>query len=442
MRLQENSVNNKSVAVCNRTEMAAKSPTLSLKSREIIGVDQFSQRREVFDKHDTVFLPLPSPTNLAPSYREVEPIVTSNHGKTTTNFKRNAPGYSSMRESRTDDSEVFEFRTRKYSDNFTSELNQSDDVDYRRSMTDRTRRLSKLRRDFLTSNLHEPTNESPFARVGVRASMPVRSGSINYKIESPNLFKFPFAEPYATPPPVRKVVVDLGPTEVDNGKENKDQATFRTKIVSLPDTEALKKHDHQKMFEELVKRYSPQRKPVDWKIPPTRPRIVDSVPKLTTPSMASVDSSDSKKNLEDKITKPEDEDVFNNETETETETSLVVEEKAEDEPKDIMRNGPDTVITEAEEKLSNHKERDSKVSLTELAEKNDEVPELSIFTRQLSRESAKRPPIDKIIDLTIPDLLEKMTVEGDDLELKKDLKKVKRKRSFLDKLLGRNKKEK
>lgn len=68
------------------------------------------------------------------------------------------------------------------------------------------------------------------------------------------------------------------------------------------------------------------------------------------------------------------------------------------------------------------------------------VPELSNLKRQLSRESAKRPPKDVIVDLTIPALIDKMTKEGEKNEHQKtNGKKVKRKRSFLDKLLGRKK---
>ncbi|CAK1545665.1 unnamed protein product [Leptosia nina] len=401
--------------------MSAKSPTVSVKSREIIGGDQFSQRREVFEKHDTVFLPLPSPTSPVTSYREVEPIITSNHGKTTSNFKRNTGGYSSMRESRSDERQ-YEFRARKYSDNFTSELNQSDDVDYRYSTVERTRRLSKMRRDFLNSNLHEPS-ESPFARSGVRASMPNTVNVTRYKIESPKIHKFPFAEPYTTPTPVRRIIINLGPDEESEEKENQSPES-RRKHQSLPYDSGSPKTDRQKLFEELVKRYSPQRKPVDWTLPPTRPKVVGSVPKSTSSVPESVDNTN------------ENDDVF--------ETKKSVEEPKEPENHvtqeikphiEIIHNGPDLQTDKQDEE----KKEESKSSLTE-SEENDYVPELSTMKRQLSRESAKRPPKDTIVDLTIPDLIDKMTKEGENIEHHKtNGKKVKRKRSFLDKLLGRKK---
>lgn len=414
--------------------MAAKSPTMSVKSREMIGVDQFSQRREVFGKHDTVFLPPASPT----CYREVEPIVTSNHGKTTANFKRNTPGYSSMRESRTDE-RIFEFRPRKYSDNFTSELNQSD-VEYRHTMTERTRRLSKLRRDFMTSNLHEPGSTSPFNRSGTRASMPANSSPLKYKIESPNLYKFPFAEPYSTPTPVRRVIVDLGPAEVDGGgKENQDPE--RVRHQSLSSAETSNKVDQQKLFEELVKRYSPQRKPIDWQLPPTKPRVIASVPKSNSSAADSIDSGD-KKIHDEKGDKPGDDDVFEKKENGDVAQTVIsensVEKSSEDtkkKPEEVAQNGPESLSAEA---IAN--ESESKTSQTELDEKQDEVPELSKIQRQLSRESAKRPPLETIVDLSIPALIQKMTAEGDDLENStKKQTKVKRKRSFLDKLLGRKK---
>ncbi|CAG4955296.1 unnamed protein product [Parnassius apollo] len=428
--------------------MTAKSPTASVRSREIIGVEQFSQRREVFDKHDTVFLPLPSPTSPTPVYKEVDPIVTSNHGKTTTNFKRNTSGYSSMRETRSEERNQFEFRPRKYSDNFTSELNQSDDVDYRYSMTERTRRLSKLRRDFLNSNLHEPNGSPQFTRTGVRASMPTKSTSVTrYKIESPNLFKFPFAEPYSTPTPARRVFVDLGSPEID-GKENQDPAS-KQRHQSLPNNEVSSKIDHQKLYEELIKRYSPQRKPVDWSIPPTRPKVVASVPKSISSTTESVDSVDKKNNSS------ENDDVFENKEnqhhssfssgEIKENPDLIQNSKIE-----IVQNGPE-IISEDNPKEGNgicndlnikdqpQNENESKTSLTELEEKNDRVPELSTIQRQLSRET-KRHPHEAVTDLTIPALIEKMTAEGDTKENNQSKgKKVKRKRSFLDKLLGRNK---
>ncbi|XP_075984326.1 uncharacterized protein LOC142981994 [Anticarsia gemmatalis] len=414
--------------------MAAKSPTMSVKSREMIGVDQFSQRREVFDKHDTVFLPPASPTNVVPAYKEVEPIITSNHGKTTSNFKRNTPGYSSMRESRNDERE-FDFRPRKYSDNFTSELNQSDDVEYRHTMTERTRRLSKLRRDFMTSNLHEPGTTSPFHRSGTRASMPANSTPLKYKIESPNLYKFPFAEPYTTPTPVRRVIVNLDSSELDGGKENQDPE--RTRHLSLTNNnESPTKVDHQKLFEELLKRYSPQRKPIDWQLPPTKPRVVASVPKSSSSVADSIDSGD-KKLHDDKTDKLGDDDVF--EKDKAQPTPAVQTEKSSDDAEkspegtkaEIVENGTDSLSA------GTSNEGDSKTSQTELAEKQDIVPELSNIQRQLSRESAKKPPLDKVVDLSIPALLQKM--EGEDLENNKKPKKVKRKRSFLDKLLGRKK---
>lgn len=419
--------------------MAAKSPTASVKSREIIGVEQFSQRREVFDKHDTVFLPLASPTTPTPAYREVEPIVTSNHGKTTANFKRNAPAYSSMRETRSEENSRFDFRPRKYSDNFTSELNQSDDVDYRHTMMERTRRLSKLRRDFLNSNLHDPSASPQFTRAGVRASMPTNSASaVKYKIESPNLFKFPFAEPYSTPTPSRRVVVDLGSPEVD-GKENHDPEA-KIRHQSLPNNEVSSKIDHQKLFEELVKRYSPQRKPIDWKIPPTRPRVVASVPKSNSSVAESVDSVD-KKAHDEKFYSSENDDVFENKS-----TDLGKEninEKSEQVQK-IVGNGPGIFIEENGISNDVHhinekkNEKELKTSQTELAEKNDRVPELSTLQHQVSRE--KKQPLETVTDLTIPALIEKMTAEGDNMENNMNKgKKVKRKRSFLDKLLGRNK---
>lgn len=407
--------------------MAAKSPTMSVKSREMIGEEQFSQRREVFGKHDTVFLPPASPTPA--SYREVDPIVTSNHGKTTTNFKRNTPGYSSMRESRTDE-RVFDFRPRKYSDNFTSELNQSDDVEYRHTMTERTRRLSKMRRDFMTSNLHEPGSTSPFNRSGTRASMPANTNTspLKYKIESPNLYKFPFAEPYSTPTPVRRVIVDLGSADEEGGgKENQDPERPRHQSLTQ---EPVSKVDQQKLFEEILKRYSPQRKPVDWQLPPTKPRVVASVPKSNSSVADSTDSGD--KN--DKHEKGDD-DVFekkqNGEVLSEKSVEHPVEVKTE-----VIQNGPESLSTDA----GPAKESDSKTSQSELDEKQDQVPELSTIQRQLSKDSAKKPLENKIVDLSIPALIQKMTAEGDSLEKTSRMqKKVKRKRSFLDKLLGRKK---
>ncbi|KAG7309159.1 hypothetical protein JYU34_005081 [Plutella xylostella] len=368
--------------------MAAKSP---VQRREVIGGEQFEQRREVFGQHDTVFLP-PSPP-VSPVYRAVEPIVTSAHGITTANFKRNGPAHSSMREPRAQP----EFRARKYSDNY-SDLDQSDDGDYRRSMTDRTRRLSKMRRDFLTSNLHDPS-ESPFARKGTRATLP---SSIEFK-----LYKFPFAEPYATPTPVRKVRLELGPSDgvdaADKENDDPEAETTETKHQSLPvasNNNNATKIDHQKLFEELVKRYSPQRKPVDWTLPPTKPRVVGSVPKTRGASI--------------------DERIVNGDKDAET--------------KDML-NGKHAIPAVK----VNDESHDSTISITELAEKNDRVPELSTIQRQMSRED-KRPHVDKSTDLSIPALIDKMTAEGQDLEShKNDKKKVKRKRSFIDKLLGRKK---
>lgn len=410
--------------------MAAKSPTMSVKSREMIGEEQFSQRREVFGKHDTVFLPPASPTPA--SYRDVEPIITSNHGKTTANFKRNTAGYSSMRESRTEE-RVFDFRPRKYSDNFTSELNQSDDVEYRHTMTERTRRLSKLRRDFMTSNLHEPGTTSPFNRSGTRASMPTHTNTspLKYKIESPNLYKFPFAEPYSTPSPVRRVIVDLGsPDEEVSGKENQDPD--RVRHQSLPH-EPPSKVDQQKLFEEILKRYSPQRKPVDWQLPPTKPRVVASVPKSNSSVADSIDSGDKT----DKNEKGDDE-VFEKKQNGEV-PAAVQSENSENTPvevkTEIVQNGPETLS----DATAAAKEGESKTSQTELDEKQDQVPELSTIQRQLSKDAPKKPD-NKIIDLSIPALIQKMTAEGDNLEnTSRTQKKVKRKRSFLDKLLGRKK---
>ncbi|XP_072933472.1 uncharacterized protein [Epargyreus clarus] len=422
--------------------MAAKSPTTSVRSREMIGGDQFSQRREVFDKHDTMFVPLPSPTTVLPVYKDVEPIVTSNHGKTTSNFKRNTAGYSSMRESRNEDRN-YDFRPRKYSDNFTSELNQRDDVEYRHTMTERTRRLSKLRREFLNSNLHEPN--STFTRSGVRASMPTNSTSpIKYKIESPNLYKFPFAEPYTTPTPVRRVIVDLGPADEDNlseGKENKDPEE-KIKYHSLSSEGSPTKVDHHKLFEELVKRYSPQRKTVDWTLPPTmrRPRVVGSVPKSTSSAADSLDTKASKEKLE--IT--DNDEVFEKkEDQKETEKPAEPEVVTEVTPQvEIIQNGPENIKTDEDTGQKDAKTNDSKASLI-AAEAEDHVPELFTIQMQISRESSpasKKPPLETITDLTIPEMIKKMTAEGECLEIQKnDVKKVKRKRSFLDKLLGRNK---
>lgn len=467
--------------------MEAKSPTTSVNSREIIGVDQFTQRREVFGKYETVFLPLLSDTFSMPVYKETEPIVTCNHTMNTFNFKRNAPGYSSMRESREDYN--LEFRPRKYSDNFTSDLDQSGDVDYRHSMTERTRRLSKLRRDFLNSNLHEPTTVSPFARSGVRASMPASSvAAMKYKIETPNLYKFPFAEPYSTPPPLRRIVVDLGPAQVNGEKENQNPETkAKGRHQSLPH-DVSPKIDHQKLFEELVKRYSPQRKPVNWNLPPTRPRVVGSVPKSTPSWTDSVDSGD-KKVFDDTIHKYGDDDVFvkkennmetikdldeevaegkqtsNNEKEKrkdileinrKDDTNKAELEEKNDEVTDlsfILKTGEgnkrpstdkskDLVEEIAESKQTNRQNsiletsKKEDTNKTELQENNDQVPELSTIPKQ----GEDNKPLDKFTDITIPALLEKMTEEAEELENnKKENKKIKRKRSFLDKLLGRKK---
>lgn len=426
--------------------MAAKSPTTSVKSREMIGGDQFSQRREVFEKYDTAFLPLPSPTGVAPAYRDVQPIITTNHGITTANFKRNTPGYSSMRETRSEDRH-HDYRPRKYSDNFTSDLNQSDDVDYRYSMAERNRRLSKLRRDFLKSNLHEP-GEGTFTRSGVRASLPTTNtvSAIKYKIENINIYKFPFAEPYATPTPTRRVVVDLGSPTDEADKENTPTTDRKHQSLSNESPESPKL-DHQKLYEELVKRYSPTRKPVNWTLPPTRPKVVGSVPKPNSSAADSIDSADKKDS-----DAPDNDEVFEkkeqeNEVDVQkpTDDKNVEQNRVEDiKPNiEILQNGPGVSANESEEREGASKANDSKVSLSEL-EENDVVPELSTFKRQLSRESAKKIPVDnKMTDLTIPKLIEKMTEEGDRAQNhKNDGKKVKRKRSFLDKLLGRNKGDK
>lgn len=426
--------------------MAAKSPTTSVKSREMIGGDQFSQRREVFEKYDTAFVPLPSPTGVAPAYRDVQPIITTNHGITTANFKRNTPGYSSMRETRSEDRH-HDYRPRKYSDNFTSDLNQSDDVDYRYSMAERNRRLSKLRRDFLKSNLHEP-GEGTFTRSGVRASLPTTNtvSAIKYKIENINIYKFPFAEPYSTPTPTRRVVVDLGSPTDEADKENTPTTDRKHQSLSNESPESPKL-DHQKLYEELVKRYSPTRKPVNWTLPPTRPKVVGSVPKPNSSAADSIDSADKKDS-----DAPDNDEVFEkkeqeNEVDVQkpTDDKNVEQNRVEDiKPNiEILQNGPGVSANESEEREGASKANDSKVSLSEL-EENDVVPELSTFKRQLSRESAKKIPVDnKMTDLTIPKLIEKMTEEGDRAQNhKNDGKKVKRKRSFLDKLLGRNKGDK
>lgn len=426
--------------------MAAKSPTTSVKSREMIGGDQFSQRREVFEKYDTAFVPLPSPTGVAPAYRDVQPIITTNHGITTANFKRNTPGYSSMRETRSEDRQ-HDYRPRKYSDNFTSDLNQSDDVDYRYSMAERNRRLSKLRRDFLKSNLHEP-GEGTFTRSGVRASLPTTNtvSAIKYKIENINIYKFPFAEPYSTPTPTRRVVVDLGSPTDEGDKEN--TPTTDRKHQSLPnESPESPKLDHQKLYEELVKRYSPTRKPVNWTLPPTRPKVVGSVPKSNSSAADSIDGAD--KN--DSDAHGNDEVFEKKEQENEVDVQKPTDDKNVEQNRvedikpniEILQNGPEVSANECEEREGASKANDSKVSLSEL-EENDVVPELSTFKRQLSRESAKKIPVDnKMTDLTIPKLIEKMTEEGDRAQNhKNDGKKVKRKRSFLDKLLGRNKGDK
>ncbi|XP_045779163.1 uncharacterized protein LOC123876835 [Maniola jurtina] len=420
--------------------MAAKSPTTSVKLREMIGGDQFSQRREVFDKHDSAFVPLPSPPA----------AITTNHGATTSNFKRNTAGYSSMRETRSEDRH-YDFRPRKYSDNFTSELNQSDDVDYRYSMAERNRRLSKLRRDFLKSNLHEP-GEGTLTRSGVRASLPTTNtvSSIKYKIENINIYKFPFAEPYSTPTPTRRVVVDLGsPTDEGANKENSTPSPDKPKHQSLPnESPGSPKFDHQKLYEELVKRYSPTRKPVNWTLPPTRPKVVGSVPKSTSSAADSIDSTDKKyseaSNADtDEVFEKKEHEIKVN-TQSPTTNENVEQNRVEDiKPNiEILHNGPEVSENEYEpdKKENVKKANDSKVSLSEL-EENDVVPELSTFKRQLSRESAKKIPADsKIVDLTIPALLEKMAEESERAQNHKtDGKKVKRKRSFLDKLLGRNK---
>lgn len=384
--------------------MAAKSP---VRTREIIGGDQFSQRREVFDKHNTVFLPA-SPTNLSSSYKEVEPIVTSNHGKTTVNFKRNSPGYSSMRESR-DERDHVEFRQRKYSDNYTSELNKSDDADYRQTMTERTRRLTRMRKEFLTSNLHEVGDISPFTRTAGRSSLPARSGSIKYKTDSPTIYKFPFAEPYSTPTPVRKLNFDLDSAEGDEVKNNKENHD--------PDKQVnfISNESNKKLFEELLKRYSPNRKPVDWTLPPTRPRVVSTLPKANT------DKTDSGKRAVSGT-------ISDMQKQTIGDAKSAVPNKTGVKNGDSSRHIPET-----------EQSTDSQVSLTELAEKNDRVPELTVIQRQISRD-AKRPSLSDKNDLNIPALIDKMNAEGNDLEShKNDKKKVKRKRSFIDKLLGRKK---
>ncbi|CAH0402322.1 unnamed protein product [Chilo suppressalis] len=415
--------------------MGTKSPTTSVKSREIIGLDAFSQRREVFGKHDTVFLPA-SPTTMVPAYRDADPIVTSNHGKTTSNFKRNTTGSSSFRDTRAEERN-YDFRPRKYSDNFTSELNQSDDADYRYSALERNRRLSKMRREFLTSNLHEP-DDKPFTRAGMRASLPTgRTTALKYKFESPNLFKFPFAEPYATPPPVRRVILDDSTSKTD-GKENEDPE-LRPKHQSLPGNSPTKV-DHQKLFEELVKRYSPQRKPVNWTLPPTKPRVVASVPKSTSSVADAIDkdATDTAEKVEEN-NKSGDDDVFENK---ENNKANNVTEEKKDQSDNHVQNGPENISVQTKdvEKDLNSSE-ESKISISDLEERNDRVPELAVIQRQISRESAHKKPIAiEQTDLSIPALINKISEEGDKLETNtKTAKKVKRKRSFLDKLLGRKK---
>ncbi|CAH2095249.1 unnamed protein product [Euphydryas editha] len=418
--------------------MAAKSLTNSVKSREMIGENQFSQRREVFEKHDTVILPLPSQTSPIPTYREVEPIITTNHGITTSNFKRNTSGYSSMRETRSEDRH-YEYRPRKYSDNFTSELNQSDHVDYRYNIAERNRRLSKLRKDFLKSNLHEP-GENTLTRSGVRASLPTTStvSAIKYKLENLNIHKFPFAEPYSTPTPVRRVVVDLGsPDEKDGEGENIEKTD---KHQSLPiNSPSSPKFDHQKVYEELVKRYSPQRKPVNWNLPPTRPKVVGSVPKSTSSASDSVSSTDKNDTETDDVFEKKE---IQSKNDNQNVTNNVTDKESTDHVKtnvEIIQNGPEKIknVNNSSNKESINKTNGSKVSLSEL-EENDYVPELSTVKRQQSKESTKRIPVEN--DLTIPALIEKITAEGEKIQNNKgDGKKVKRKRSFLDKLLGRNK---
>lgn len=368
--------------------MEAKSPTVSVKSREVIGGEQFNTRREIFDKHDTVFLPA-SPTSTRPTYVEVERIITSNHGKTTANFRRNAPKYASMREPREPRDEDVEFRVRKYSDNFTSEHNQSDYPEYRASQIERNRRLSKLRRDFLANTLQEPA-ASPLARSGVRATMPARAASLNYKLEGPKLVNFPFLEPYGTPPPARKQMENTdGPTNKD--KENQDPEQ-RPSSNSTPETPG--KVDQQKLFEDLVKRYSPQRKPVDWTLPPTKPRIVDCVHKSTSESTGSAVSK--------------------------------------------LVNGDDNVFDKEAANDVKANEGDSTTS-AERAENNDRVPEL-VHVRKESDKPVRRHTGGEPSELTMPALIDKITAEGKELESHtNDKVKIKKKRSFIDKLLGRKK---
>lgn len=390
--------------------MTAKSPT-NVKQREVIGEEQFSRRREVFDQHDTVFLPaspIPSPVDMDQDDSEEK----------TKTFRR-TPAYSSMRESRTDDIRYENiFRNRKYSDNFTSDLNQSDDIDYRRSLTERTRRISKLRREFLASNLHEPSSPDPFMRVGNRSTLPARIVSSKYKIESPTVYKFPFAEPYASPLPVRKVVVDLGPIEngVENiaDKENEDPDIRPiSESVSISENSKL---DHHQFFDELVKRYSPQRKPVDWALPPTKPRIVEIVPKNDV--------------------------VVKNDLNTdfiEHEKTMLIQEKmirATNEIIDDIKTNNDNVANGADDAYNNNNQ---KLSKSELDEGRDKVSELnSVLDDFQNIDEGMRPHIEGKPDMTIPDLLEKINHDATDGK-KREKKKVKRKRSFLDKLLGRKK---
>ncbi|GBP82126.1 hypothetical protein EVAR_43473_1 [Eumeta japonica] len=431
-------------------EMAVRSPTVSVKSYEAIGGDTFSSRREVFDKHDTVFLPAAAPASPV-VYRHPEPIITSNHGKTTSNFRRDVL-YSSMREPRgTETWHASAFRERKYSDH-TPEMNLSDEVDYRRSMTERTRRISKLRKDFLTSNLHEPTDDDAMARgAGGRTSLRAWSTSSQpaavYKITSPNLYKFPFAEPYSTPPLPRRLRLDLDSEDADAGKEN-EAPPERPKQRSLSTTDSPNKVDHHKLFEELVKRYSPQRKPVDWTLPPTKPRVIGGVPKSSaSDSLDSNTDSGKPPDVTDatEAIAPLGELVRNEVFENPNNPIVSTDDKAEvEEPekseKKIENTGPEKPKRESvannKSETETDRNRDSKLSETELAEKNDRVPELTP-QRQNSRESARRPPEP---ELSIPELLEKMAADGRDLEkLNTDKTKVKRKRSFLQKLFGKKK---
>jgi len=172
--------------------------------------------------------------------------------------------------------------------------------------------------------------------------------------------------------------------------------------------------------------------------------VVASVPKSNSSVADSIDSADKK--VDDKTEKGDD-DVFEKKQNGEVAPAVLSEnsvdekssEKSDNNPvevkAEVIQNGPESLSTD----VAASKERESKTSQSELDEKQDQVPELSTIQRQISRDSAKKPPMDKVVDLSIPALIQKMTVEAENLENTSKHKKVKRKRSFLDKLLGRKK---